>query len=508
MIKVKKKFFHPTISRNAERDLRDLKSLHPSVWDQNGKKFAMDLFRHISTQVPAYKKFLAERQIKPERIRSISDFSSLSLTDKDSYLRKYEYADLFPGRDVTLATTISATSGSTGEPFYFPRGERGDTLHEYLSEIFLRNQFEIERKSTLVIISFGLGIWIGGIVSYKYFNQLARKGHRITIAPVGPDIPLFLKTLKKLGRYYDQVIFVGYPPFLKDMMDNAESEGVDFRDYSIRIIMAAEGFSNAFREYIASKARIKNIYTDIVNIYGTVELSGMANETALSTLVRELAQNNKDLFRALFPGAGGMPTLAQYHPEIVYFEEQDGEIVATGYGSSIPLIRYRFPDMGGVIPFEKMHEICARFGVDVFVEAKRRNIHRYILKLPFVYVHDRSDGAVSLMSINIYPETIRDILNHRELHKYCTGKFQIKKQELENMDGRLNIHVELKNFIRPTRLLEEEVKRKILREMRKYITEFNYLLTVNPKKEYLRIFLRRYHDLKVFASSGKQAWVK
>ncbi len=81
-----------------------------------------------------------------------------------------------------LQQQISATSGSTGEPFYFPRNQQHDLQHIYTLELILKNQFEIDQKSSLVIICFGLGIWIGGIINYKTFDFLSKK-YEITILP-------------------------------------------------------------------------------------------------------------------------------------------------------------------------------------------------------------------------------------------------------------------------------------------------------------------------------------
>lgn len=497
-----------TPPKSAEKTLHELKTTKAELRVKKGEKKAFELFQYVSKNVPAYKKFLSEHKVDPTTIKSVKDFPKLPKMNKDVYLRKYEYADLFPNRDFSRVTTIAATSGTTGTPFYFPRGESGDAQHEYVSELFLLNQFDIKNKSSLVILSFALGIWIGGMITYKYFNQLARKGYDISTVPVGPNKDLLFKTISSLGKFYDQIILVGYPPFLKDTIDGMEKTGDSFKNYSVKIISAAEGYTEIFRDHVAEKAGIKNIYTDMVNIYGTVEMGGMAHETALTTLIRKLAHKNKEVFAKIFPNIKSMPTLAQYHPDIVYFEEEGDDLFATGFGSSIPLIRYFFPDRGGVIAFEEMVKKLKEAGVDIFAEAKKEKLEKYIVKLPFVYVEERSDGAVSLMSINIPPQVIKDALYDPSLVKICTGKFVLSKKENRNLDGSLSVHVEIKEGVTPTKKHKETIHRILTKYMRKNITEFDYLSAVNPQKSYLHVFPVKFSNPRFFNTAGKHRWVE
>ena len=493
-----------------------LKELHRKParhWEKKGKEMALRLFKFTADTVPAYRALLHEKRINPRDILTTDDFKKLPLIDKQTYLRSHELRDLLPHRDVSDITTFAATSGSTGEPFYLPRGELGDAQYEYIAELFLRNQFGVnERTRTLGIIGFALGIWIGGIFTYKNFNKIAGRGFNLSLAPVGADKAMFLKSLKRIGHLYDQVILMGYPPFIKDIVDEAKEYGIDWSKYRVKIFTATESFSEKFREYLAEKVCIKNPLTDILNVYGSVELGTMAHETPLTTLIRRMAVKNKKVFKKLFGSAGRLPTLAQYHPYLTYFEEADGELLGTGFGCSIPLVRYRFHDRGGVIGFDEMQERLRIAGIDIVAEARRAGIDKTVMKLPFVYVYERSDMAATLVGILIYPEYIKDALAHRMLAGSVTGKFTMETKNDARQNQFLEINIEMAHDVKKTPTLSTIVQKRVIQTLLTRSTEYKHLYThgtpVYRKRLEPRIVFWPHGDPKYFRSGIKQKWVK
>lgn len=498
-------FFTPSPIEQALKDLGKDPSSH---WERLGEQMALGLFQHVSQTVPAYQAFLKEHNIESISIRTMEDFKYLPVIDKNSYLKKYEYRDLFPERDFSRVMTISATSGSTGEPFYFPRGDEQDLQYEYVAELFLRNQFEIDKKRTLAVLGFGLGIWIGGMISYRVLNRIAAKGYHLAVAPVGPDIPLFLKVVKKFGRFFDQVILMGYAPFIKDVVDEGASHGIDWRDYHIKIFTAAEGWSEKLRQYLAEKTFLKNQFTDTFNLYGTVELLANGHETPISNLIRKRAAENENVFQRIFPDARHLPTLGQYHPYLIYSEEVDGEVISTGYGASIPLIRYRFPDRGSVIPFDRMVECLKEVGVDIEKEAAEANIAHTIQKLPFVYIHERSDQAIVVRGANIYSEEIKQALQDGSLEDFITTKFTMIKKEDERMNAYFEVNVELKKDIGATEELKQRIQTTIVETLKKLNSEYSDQYRSVPTVMTPLVIFWPYQDPTYFKSGGKQKWVK
>ncbi|MCS6789255.1 MAG: hypothetical protein NZ484_01675 [Patescibacteria group bacterium] len=505
-----KQYKHFIYPQNINQRLKELKTKKSEYWLDFGRKKVEELINFTILSTPAYQKFLKDSGIKFKNKKlNFKDFEILPYINKNIYLRKYDYKDLFPYKDLSLKN-ISATSGSTGEPFYFPRGENLDEQYEYISEIFLKNQWEIDKLNTLVIIGFGMGLWIGGLYTFKIYNEFKNRGYKLSIAPVGVHKDLILKTFKSLAKFYDQIILCGYPPFIKDVIDEAKDYGINFYDYKIRILNAAESFPEEFRKYMAQKTGLKNILNDNINIYGSVELGTMANETAFSNLIRSIAVEKDKVFKEIFLEANRIPTLAQYHPYIIWFEERDGLVYATGYGDSIPLIKYSFPDKGGIIYFDDMIKKLKKLGIDIFEKAKKYNIEKSILKLPFVYVYERSDFAVSLVGINLYPEYIRRALIHPNLQKYLTGKFSMEIIYDSKYNQKLIIHIELKRGINPALKIKELTKKEVIKSLIKNSTEYNHLYHSGSEKYKKQIepdiFLHFYEDPKYFKPGIKQKW--
>lgn len=494
---------------SVEDHLKAIKG-DPNLFWRKGQRLAWRLFRFTAATVPAYQQFLIEHQIDADSITSSADWQKLPVTDKDVYLKKYPYHSLFPYGQVEESTTVSATSGTSGEPFYFPRTEEHDRRHDHIFECFLKNQFDIDRKKTLAIIGFGLGIWIGGILNYRTFNRLSQK-YPITVAPIGVNKELILRTIRQLGQYYDQIIVCGYPPFIKDLADIGPEHGVQWQQYRMRVICAAEGFSEAFRRYLGNALGIGDVLNDITNIYGTVELGAMAHETAVANLIRELAMAKATVFRALFPEAHRLPTLAQYHPDMIWFEEVAGEVVATGSGSAIPLIRYRFPDRGGVLQFPQMVEQLRHAGVDLFQEAEKHGLLNQLLQLPFVYIYERSDLAATLVGILIYPEYIKNALQHRQLTPTVTGKFTMQVVYDAAQNQVLEIHVELKHGVRANGVLREILLKSIIASLLHHSSEYHHLYYQSAGEHRARlepvVVLHPYEAADYFKAAGKHRWL-
>ncbi len=102
-----------------------------------------------------------------------------------------------------------------------------------------------------------MGIWIGGgLITYQAIRQTS------------------------LRRY---------PPFIKDVIDEGIAHSINWKSFQIKIIFAAETFSEKFREHIMTSTGITDPYRHIMNIYGTADLGTMAIETPLSILLRKLA---------------------------------------------------------------------------------------------------------------------------------------------------------------------------------------------------------------------------
>ena len=485
-----------------------LKQKPEAFWVERGEEMALRLFHEMAAGVPAYKDFLSKNLLNPKKIQTIADFKQVPTINKDNYLRFYPREMMcWDGKLNNQNWVFSTTSGSTGEPYYFPRTSVQDDHYAVAAELYLRENFNIQDKSTLYVDAFAMGAWIGGLFTYQAIKQVADRGYRISIITPGTNKIETINAIKNLAADFDQVIIGCYPPLLKDIVDLGKEHGVDWTKINLGIVFSAEGFSEAFRDYIVSNASLDNVYTSTLNHYGTVDMGTMAHETPLSIFLRRQALDDLALFSALFKGISKQPTFAQYLPEMFYFEAVENNLLCSGY-SGLPLVRYDLKDYGGIIKLDQVEKIYKEQGKGLDKELASAGIRETKWNLPFVYLYERSDFSVTFMGATIFPEEIRRALLTKSVTEYVTGKFTLEVVQDKHLDNKLMINVELKRGVEKSPaiagLIQKIIKSVLLLENSEYANNYaSYGRKLLP-----RIKLWPNEHNAYFDSRGKHRWIK
>ncbi len=477
-----------------------------SYWSRKEKTHLYKLFKKMASEVPAYRDFLRTNKVNVKSIKTAKDLVSVPTMSKKNYLKKNAFSKLAWQGSLHSAQVLTATSGSTGKPTYFARSYEVDEQSSYVHELIFHNTSLSPDKSTLVIVCFGMGIWIGGVITYQAFELMGRRGYPISIITPGINKKEILRALVELAPQYEQVVLVGYPPFLKDIVDSAILQGVSFSKHNIAIIFAAEAFTETFRNHIAKSVGIKNRLTDMINIYGSADIGTMAFETPISVLARKLASKNKKLFSAVFKGASKTPTFAQYIPDFVAFEENDGELLVSG-NSALPLFKYSIGDHGGVYTFDELVELFKTHGIDLVKEAVEAGIKNKVTELPFVYVYERADLSTTLYGLQIYPETIKDVLLQKQFIEYTTGKLTLITKYDDKQNQYLEINIESKPKKKASKKLILELVSEIVKNLQEKNSEFCELYKTLGKRAQPKVVFWPYEDTLYFKSGIKQPWV-
>lgn len=477
-------------------------------WMHLRERHLLDLFHRMAVRVPAYKDFLKKNKIHSEKIKNLKDFASVPVIDKKNYLRLYSFEKLLWDGTLVRDQVFTATSGSTGAPFYFPRTGNIDRQSTIFHKLFLDYHPGHRKESTLVIVGFGMGVWIGGLITYQAFQTIARKfGYPVSILAPGSNRKEILQALRDLAPKFDNVILCGYPPFIKDVIDEANDEKINWKKFRLRLILAAEAFSEEFRDYVVHTAHIKNLYLDTVNIYGSADLGTMAEETPLSILVRRIALRRKNIYAGLFHNAKRLPTFAQFHPQFTNFEILDGEITCSG-DSALPLVRYAIGDHGEVLSFDQVTAICKKDGVDLIKEAKKLGLAGTIHELPFISIYERSDFSTKLYGAIIYPEHIKRATYHSSVARHLTGRFTMITKTDKRHNEYLEVNVELRPGVPMAKEMKKAIAEVIKNSLVQYNEEYRYLATLMPDRVVPRVILYRHGDPAHFGALGKQKWVK
>lgn len=391
----------------------------------------LELFHRVAATVPAYRKFLREHDIDPATVTTMDDFRALPMIDKDSYHRRYPLPELCRDGRLDGCDMIAVSSGSSGRPTVWPRSLVDELAIARRFEQVFRDGFRAHERSTLAVVCFPLGTWVGGLFTLACTRHLAAKGYPITVVAPGNNKAEILRVLPELADHFDQVVLLGYPPFVKDVVDTGVAAGFDWSRHAVKLVLAGEVFSEEWRDLVGQRAGMADPARDSASLYGTADAGVLGNETPLSVSIRRFLAGRPDLARELF-GDSRLPTLVQYDPASRFFEVHEGTLLFSG-DNGVPLIRYHIADDGGVLTSAEMLDFCSRNGFTPEVDND----------LPFVFVFGRSLFTVSFFGANVYPENVTVGLEQPGISDWVTGKFVLETVADADENTRLRVTVEL-----------------------------------------------------------------
>lgn len=413
---------------------------------ESGDGFAesLALLRRAAESVPAYGAMLREAGLGPAEILEPGDLARLPLLTKQNYLRRYPLDQLVEGGDLAACDFFAVSSGSTGEPTLWPRGLRHELAIAQRFEQVFRDGFQAQRRRTLAVVCFALGTWVGGMYTTSCLRWVAAKSYPLLIATPGNKIDEILRFVRRLAPDFEQTVLLGYPPFLKEVVDAGLAEGVPWSEYNVRLVTAGEVFSEAWRDLVLDRLGQPERLNSVASLYGTADAGVLGNETPLSVAIRRFLAEKPEAARAIF-GEERLPTLCQYDPTSRYFETvagDEGQTLAFSGDNGVPLLRYHIADRGGIVGFEQMRQHLAAHSFDpefALAQAELPPARR----LPFVFVFGRANFAVSFFGANIFPETISLALERPELAGWTTGKFVMEVKEGLSERPRFAVAIEL-----------------------------------------------------------------
>ena len=408
---------------------------------QEGKKIALELFHAAASRVPAYKKFLIEHNVDPKSIKTVADFEKVPPVTKSNYLRKYPLRELIWDGDIQNAEIINKSSGSSGQPFFWPSNSKQRNEVSEFHDLVFDSMFNMRHKKTLLIVAYGMGSWVAGTTTLLSTASFMEK-YPCTIITPGYNKKEVIEICREIGREYEQIVICAYPPLVKEIIDLGRQEGIDWPKLQPKFIFGAEGFSEDFRNYVLECVGSKNPLLDTMNTIGSADAMVIGHETPLSVaLRRELLKH--DELRDDILGRARMPTVAQYYPWQKNLESVDGELYITSDGV-MPLVRYNIQDNVKIYTHAEMSDLLRtrdykELGDILPVKLKER----FDWKLPFVLLYGKSTNAVKFYGAMIYPENVKAFLELSETSAYFTGKFRMQVYEDADLNQKLKLVIEM-----------------------------------------------------------------
>jgi len=463
----------------------------------------LSLFHRCVAEVPAYRKFLQSRGVNPEEVTSYPAFQELPLMGKADYMQAYPLPERCLGGSLRGSNRVAVSSGSTGKPTFWPRSASYELEVAVRFEQVFHDSFRAHERSTLAVVCFALGNWVGGLFTTSCCWHLANKGYPLMVATPGNNKAEIFRVVRELAPHFEQTVLLGYPPFVKDVIDAGIAEGIDWASYSPKLVFAGEVFSEEWRSLMGQRTGSASPCFDSASLYGTADGGVLGNETPLSIAIRRWLAEHPEAARSLF-GESRLPTLVQYDPSSRFFEMHYGTLVVSGE-NSVPLLRYHIADKGGVLSYDDMRAFLKGQGVDSLCELGLDKDFQ-LRHLPFVYVFGRADFTVSYYGANIYPENVTVGLEQPEIIGWTSGKFVLETRETEDGDKELHITVELLPGFEPDDAMAPVIAASIRAQLLRLNSEFaNY---TPADRQLPRISLRSFADAEYFPLGVKHRYTR
>lgn len=463
----------------------------------------LNLFQRTAIHVPAYRAFLDAHGITPETVVSFADFQRLPLINKLNYMHAYPLAERCRNGRLTECDRVAVSSGSTGKPTFWPRSAVDELDIALRFEQIFRDSFRAHELSTLAVVCFALGNWVGGLYTTSCAWHLAAKGYPLMVATPGNKKEEIFRVIQELSPNFEQTVLLGYPPFVKDVVDAGLAAGIEWPRYRVKMVFAGEVFSEEWRSLLGERVGSKAPCYDSASLYGTADAGVLGNETPLSIAIRRFLADHPKAARELF-GESRLPTLVQYDPISRFFEVHEETLVVSG-DNGVPLVRYHIADKGGLVAHREMRDFLRDWSVASLTDYGLDESLPY-RPLPFVYVFGRADFTVSFYGANIYPENVAVGLERPDIMTWVTGKFVLETKESADGDKYLSVTVELLPGAtvddEKCRIIAESVKAQLLRLNSEFA---NY---TPPDKQLPQVTLRPFEDPEYFPAGVKHRYTR
>lgn len=221
-----------------------------------------------------------------------------------------------------------------------------------------------------------------------------------------------------LNEEKQQIIIAGYPPFLKDIIEEVKKRKINFKDFGVVGVVGGQAISEAMRDQLVNDG-FKQVYSS----YGASDLDiNLGVETEYEIAVRKAIEKNPDLARELYGKNKGLPMVFHYDPMNYHVEcDKNDELIftCTRTDRSSPRIRYDLGDKGRVYASSDVQALLAKYGI---FQKPRTN-------LPLMFVWGR-DSMVIFNGANLdFTELERAVTINEDLEANVLKKAFYKVDE-------------------------------------------------------------------------------
>jgi phenylacetate-CoA ligase len=408
-----------------------------STVETDHQQLLLDTFHRVAADMEWYRELLRESGVTPEQVVDGDSFSRLCpILTKQNTFDRFPMHQLSGGIHPSELASVLTSSGHGGR-FSFGLSTRKQAAKSgSFVDLVLDAAFGVKSHLTLAINCLPMGV---GFTS-----------ECMTVATTSVREDMVVALLRAFGSYYEQIVLVADPLFMKRLTDYAAEHGVDWQHYRPSVVLGEEIFGEYFRDYVGSCLGINPDRWDsasIMSSFGVGELGlHLCYETRTTIALRRALWRNADLARELLGPREGktLPMILAFNPCRTFIEIDEPD--STGFGrmtislleseNPLPLLRYQSGDVARLLSPILVAETLRRHG------AVLPHLPAHFLALEGRVREALPNGA----HIGIYKDAL---YADQDVARKLSGAFRVQM-----VDGGCMLHVQMGNGQVPTEEIE------------------------------------------------------
>lgn len=330
---------------------------------ERSKTRAIQASREAARLSPAYRTLLQEHGVDLDQLGLQNDLRSLPVLTKANTFERFPLDQLSRSLPPNALADVLTSSGRSGRNYGFRLTAREQYEEAWFSiDLGLQDVFGVDEKPTLLVNCLPMGV---------VFHSRA-----VAVANVSVREDMACSILRDVGAGFEQTLLCTDPLFIRQLLDEAQRAGVDWRALNTSVIVGEEVLVEAQRDYIAARMDIDidcDPHRIVGSSYGVGELGlNLLFETRETIRMRRAMRTEPAMAQLLCGSAAvyAMPSVFCYNPLRTYLEILNPD--ANGFGelcvtmldrhAVIPLPRYATGDLGRLVSPQESAQGAAMAG--------------------------------------------------------------------------------------------------------------------------------------------------
>jgi phenylacetate-CoA ligase len=385
------------------------------------KRTAESVARRVQNYVPAYKSFLISQGIKIP-----TKFDILPTIDKKNYIQAYPLAELL-GNDSEQMLAIFRSSGSSGNPFFWPYLRSSSRFSAIGTRIFLEQSFAIHKRKTLAIVGLGLGSWLPGEhISWGLKNLALQVTYPFLVFTPGNNLQEVIEMIQKMRDFVEQIIVFIVPSAISHLHQLANHLNISLPLSQLRYVVLGEPFPESIRTSLAESSGLMENFPFMLSMYGSTDTGGMGTESPTTFILRKLLVQNQALAKHLGISLP-IPLFFHFFAANTFLEIVDGNLCITRW-QGIPLVRYIVFDKVAFYNWRKLKKTIIN---SQYLQPKDEPLVQKIASasnwLPnLLAVTGRSDRCLIIGGTNLTEYILDEAVKCEKLKNILTGIYRAR----------------------------------------------------------------------------------